>query len=109
MLDAKRDFVRHISHEIRTPLNTVYMGIQLVTQDILTLPHHTEVLDIMDSVYTSCNVSIEVLNDMLLFDRLEQDDLQLHVQVADMGHLVEVIAKTFHIQVCMLYLTSRDD
>lgn len=85
---------------MRTPLNTVFMGIQLATQEISSLEGCEEVLDIINSVYTSCSVSIEILNDMLLFDRLEhQGDVDMHFQTADMSQLVDTIAKTFIIQV----------
>ena len=79
------------------------MGIQLAIQDIALIPKSEEVLDIMDSVHTSCSVSIEILNDMLLFDRLEhQGDVDMHFQTADMSQLVDTIAKTFVIQVIII-------
>jgi signal transduction histidine kinase len=81
----KKSFVRYVSHEIRTPLNTVYLGIQLLAKDLSTV--YSKVNDISDDetadislitavcklqdtvkdIGESCFVSIDILNDLLLY------------------------------------------
>ena len=37
LLDSKRSYVRYISHELRTPLNTAYLGLKLLSGNLLFL------------------------------------------------------------------------
>ena len=63
-------FMRYISHEIRTPLNTVFLGLKLLS-DHLQVAGNVECLGIVKDTQQSCYTAIEILNDMLTFDKVK--------------------------------------
>ena len=70
-------FMRYISHEIRTPMNTVFVGLKLIQQDLLELikPNNHDIDDILININDTklaAETALEVLNDMLLFDKISQ-------------------------------------
>lgn len=95
MLNVKRNFVRYISHEIRTPLNTVAMGIQYVKASMIDRSTGSlkndicadEVCSMLEDVHESCNIAVEILNNILTYDKLESGNLVLTKQT--------VLARTF--------------
>ena len=76
IISTKQAYVRYISHELRTPLNTVHMGVQFCIEQI---SNQTTVLDINKNEFQSslveinmaCSVALEILNDLLLYDKLQ--------------------------------------
>ena len=71
-LTTKCSLVRHISHEIRTPLNVVGVGVDLLIKDLA--PHAATLPDgMMDIVYgiqEASTASLEVINELLMFEKL---------------------------------------
>jgi signal transduction histidine kinase len=68
--------MRYISHEIRTPLNTVFLGLKLLS-DHLQEAGNFECLGILKDTQQSCFTAIEILNDMLTFDKVKSGLLTL--------------------------------
>ena len=64
--------VRHIGHEIRTPLNVVGVGVEMLIKDLE--PHASALPNgVMDTVYgiqDASNASLEVINELLEFEKL---------------------------------------
>ena len=64
--------VRHIGHEIRTPLNVVGVGVDMLIKDLE--PHASALPDgVMDTIYgiqDASNASLEVINELLEFEKL---------------------------------------
>jgi len=76
-MKVKKKFIRYISHEIRTPLNAVSLGLKYLFDE---LPKYVQDPDILDSVLTSqsaCSVSVNILTDLLTFDKVEDGELKL--------------------------------
>eukprot|EP01042_Synura_sphagnicola_P036842 gene36842-biopygen30216 len=76
-MKVKKKFIRYISHEIRTPLNAVSLGLKYLYD---VLPKYVQDPDILDSIVTSqsaCTVSVNILTDLLTFDKIEDGDLKL--------------------------------
>ena len=96
---VKKKFVRYISHEIRTPLNAVSMGLKYLRDE---LPKYIQVPDILDSVATSqsaCLASINILSDLLTFDKIEDGELKLDRQEISVKDLVLSSTAIFQAQV----------
>jgi signal transduction histidine kinase len=74
--------VRYISHELRTPLNAAFLGLKLLTDDMAISedPKDAERYDTLRDVNLSCNAALDILNDLLCFDKLESGILELHKQ-----------------------------
>ena len=93
-------FVRYISHEVRTPLNTAIMGLQVLVE-ALQATRDKENLDTAHEVRRSCDTAVNVLNELLIFDKLESGTLMLEKTTVSAVGLVEETVSMFQIQVCM--------
>jgi hypothetical protein len=81
LLDMKRTFVRYMSHEIRTPLNTVSMGLKLIQDmkssrasddsSLRVVQEEEDVFDMADEIKESCDIAINILNDLLMYEKME--------------------------------------
>lgn len=113
LLEAKRKFVRFVSHEVRTPLNSVCMGLSLMLEEIGAAlgPHlndgkilrtrkvdkenATEWLHLTREVMTNAQSSVDVLNDLLNYDKIEMGTLSLEYTVIPIWKLIEVTVSEF--------------
>lgn len=112
VVEMKRRFVRFISHEIRTPLNTVCMGLELLQSELKSppglgagapnSPFSEEDLGFMLNVTQDTNenahVAIEILNDLLNYDKLETNTLELETEPVLIWDLIEKTVRQFGIQ-----------
>ena len=101
-LGIKRMFMRYISHEIRTPLNTVCMGLQLLLRQAekkcdVSLDDQTT--GVVRDLQSSCSDAIEVLNDLLTYDKIEDGALQLDKIRLDVRDFVARTIHAFRLQV----------
>ena len=64
--------MRHIGHEIRTPLNVVGVGVDLLIKDLA--PHASVlpdgVMEIVHGIQEASTASLEVINELLMFEKL---------------------------------------
>ena len=121
ILDLKRRFVRFVSHEIRTPLNTVCMGLELLESDMQgCYPAHDQEdgtsrtletsdrtrgeesltfwHDITLDIQENAAAAVNILNDLLNYDKIESGTLQLEVSKVNIIDLVIKSAHKFKIQ-----------
>ena len=96
-LDFKRMFVNYISHEVRTPLNTAIMGLQVLVDELQTTEPDT--LESLQEVRESCDIAVNVLNELLMFDKLEGGTLMLEKTKENALELVTETISAFNIQV----------
>ena len=105
VLDTKRRFVRFISHEIRTPLNTVRLGLKLFEEELNRLlekvdripPAELSVVTkstltmwkgLTEEILESSDSAVEVLDDLLNYDKIEIGTLRLEFGLIDMRELM---------------------
>ena len=72
--------VDYFSHEIRTPLNSVLMGLQVIEKDIKRGNSSSDALIVIDEVYKQCDSAVDILNDLLLYERLEEGIIDLNMK-----------------------------
>ena len=72
--------MRYISHELRTPLNTAFLGLKLLTGEMKASkdPRDIERYDTLCDVNISCMAAVDILNDLLCYEKLDSGILQLH-------------------------------
>lgn len=104
ILDTKRRFVRFISHEIRTPLNTVRLGLKVLELEMSNLAEmvvRTPVEELgafimsttenwrhlTDDISTNSESAVEVLDDLLNYDKIEMGSLRLEVSLFNIWEL----------------------
>jgi signal transduction histidine kinase/CheY-like chemotaxis protein len=72
--------VRYISHELRTPLNTAFLGLKLLSSELKASkdPKDRERYDTLCDVNLSCTAAVDILNDMLCYEKLQSGILGLN-------------------------------
>jgi signal transduction histidine kinase/CheY-like chemotaxis protein len=112
--------VRHISHELRTPLNTAFLGLKLLSSELKASsdPKDMERYDTLCDVNTSCKAAVDILNDLLCFEKLESGILELHKENVVVDSFLKSCLSMFsaHARECgvtmtmtMVTDTDRDD
>lgn len=96
----KRNFVRHVSHEIRTPLNSASLGLQLLAKEA-NKKHvqATNFLELIEDTSHACNIAIDILNDLLLYEKIDGGMLTLETAVVNVQDFVADVVRLFNLQV----------
>ena len=116
-------FTRETAHEIRTPMNTVALGFQIIRKELLeySLVHRESpntpslfigavdgsapasleefILQMVSEVKASADIAVDLVSDLLLYDRLEEGGLQLARTPLKLWTLVKENMALFNIQV----------
>ena len=82
-LEIKRIFVRYVSHEIRTPLNSAFLGLQFLLENITSIVDQNNqsfnsTIDILDEIKHSVDIAVNILDDLLIYEKLEGNIMELH-------------------------------
>ena len=108
--------MRFISHELRTPLNSVFMGMQLSIDQIpegTQEPVELERRETLVETQSACSAALDILNELLLFDKLETGALVLNKLTVPVPELVEDSIKMFSVQTreksIELMITNNDE
>lgn len=99
ILEKKRNFVRLISHEIRTPLNIVNTGLDLLRLELLRHDASPDALDTWIDVKKSTKVSVGILDELLLYEKLESGVLTLDIGDIQCWPFLKEIVRSFRLQV----------
>jgi signal transduction histidine kinase len=75
--------VRYISHELRTPMNAATLGLQLIMERLQDKSNQRsmrdeETLEVFQDVQLACYTAVDILNDLLSFEKLDSGILELH-------------------------------
>mmetsp|Transcript_4098 Transcript_4098/g.9534 ORF Transcript_4098/g.9534 Transcript_4098/m.9534 type:complete len:897 (+) Transcript_4098:306-2996(+) len=126
VLEAKRMYVRYVSHEVRTPMNTVCMGLALLRDEISETfqalksakqttaedrntavrtenPEETdenrleELINLTDEITHNANGAVDVLNDLLNYDKIERGKLSLELDIVRIWRLIAHTANEFQV------------
>ena len=93
-LRRKSAFLSQMSHEIRTPMNAILGMADLLNDTKLTAEQH-KYLSIM---INNGGALVDLVDDILDFDRIETGNLRLEATSFDLRELVERVAETFAIR-----------
>ena len=76
LIEAKKTYVRYVSHELRTPLSAANSGLQMLQEELSatasTNPVDEERLDTLNDVCSAISTTVDILNDLLTFEKLER-------------------------------------
>jgi signal transduction histidine kinase len=100
VLESKKSYVRYISHELRTPLNTAFLGLKLLTNELKSSknPKDMERYDTLCDVNMSCTAAVDILNDLLCYEKLESGILELHKENITVDSFIKECASMFSAQ-----------
>jgi len=88
---AKSIFLANISHEIRTPMNAILGFSDLLSMHITNPPYDAY----LRSIKSSGNILLSLINDLLDFEKLDADKMQLRQEFVDFEVIVHEIEQTF--------------
>lgn len=101
-LRTKQVFVRYVSHEIRTPLNIANLGLQYLHKELdkmKVLSATPAIRETLDEVKVSSSIAVEILNDLLLYEKIDDGIFKLAFSTCSVSALIEEAEKLFHVQV----------
>ena len=97
LLEVKRMFVRYVSHEIRTPLNAVVIGLSYMRKQFTDMGQ--DLVDLVEEVRMSCDAAVDILNDLLTYEKLDGGLLQTYFKLQRPFEFVNYVTKPFNQQV----------
>jgi len=123
LLQAKRRFMRFVSHEVRTPLSAVCMGLNVMQSEIASSLGFKSSDDLDDSTHNGKDLrtearpisttealewyemakevqgntqnAVNVLNDLLNYDKIESGTLRLELTLVPIWRVIEQTVKEF--------------
>lgn len=121
-LKIRLNLIRYVSHEMRTPLNTAKLGVDMAMDDLTQLSAHgasgknskskanpedavtdsqgngvAQVQETLSLVSEACTVASVTLDDLLTFDKLDEQKLTIDVEDISPWKLLLDVAAPFHI------------
>jgi PAS domain S-box-containing protein len=96
-LEMKRNFVRGVSHEIRTPLNVVLAGLQLIESQFVN-QISSEVLNLIKEIKQSCTDGVDILDDLLAYEKLDGKIITADKEPVSANALVKECLQPFQMQ-----------
>jgi signal transduction histidine kinase len=125
-LNIRLSLIRYISHDIRTPLNTAFLGIKMITEcannlknilftkrnatitressDLIKSSRNNDflvdldnILETTELIHTSCTVALETLDEMLTFDKIDENKLVIELKDLKPLELVNEVMKPFQL------------
>ena len=98
-------FMRYISHEMRTPLNVACLGMKILHEELKRLGLLSLLETAMDT-QKACQTAIDILNDMLLYDKIVSGLMTLEKRLFDPLDFTEKVLHPFRLQVQWRQLSS---
>lgn len=92
---AKSQFLANMSHEIRTPMNAIVGFSDILSKHI----KDDKLLNYLNSIQTSSNTLLSIINDILDLSKIEAGKLQLEYNAVCLSRIVKEVSDIFFIKI----------
>ena len=96
-LQVKSLFVRSTSHEIRTYINVVFAALLWLELELL-VSQSSVFLDTIQMTKETCLSAVDILNDILAYEKLDENILTLECSSISLAPLIKKSVKLFLVQ-----------
>ena len=79
----------------------VLVGLQLMVQKLATKDNVSDLLELLNDTLEPCDIAVTLLNDLLLFDKIESGNMELEKCDIDLREVVLTCCYSFTLQVCI--------
>ena len=97
-------FIRYVAHEVRTPLNVVILGLKVLVRLLDSGAHRDECMRTINEIAFSSSEAVNILNDMLLYDKIESNVMKLELEDLEIWDLVVETTTPFRLQVRLVFV-----
>ena len=97
--------MRYISHEMRTPLNVACLGLKVLHDELKRLGL-LSLLETAIDTQKACQTSIDILNDLLLYDKIASGLMTLEKRLLDPLDFTAKVLRPFNLQVVRVSFPS---
>jgi len=84
----KKNFVSSVSHELRTPLTAIKGSVGLISAGVADLPPNEKMATLLDVTNRNIDRLTNLINDLLDFEKLEADMLELTLEPTNVNDLI---------------------
>ena len=113
ILETKRHFVQSVTHEVRSPLNVVLSGLNYLTNQREFDPN---IMETISSIRLSCSTAIDILSDLLTYEKIESGvqqleltEVDLHAEIRSTLHQLVVQARENGVALTYNYNCAQDE
>ena len=91
-----------MSHEIRTPLNITLLGLKYLEEELEKVDSNLlcDVTEVLEDVKSSCGIAVDILNDLLLYEKLDDGIFTLSMTEIPFRDFFIDAVNVFKVQVC---------
>eukprot|EP01036_Dinobryon_divergens_P031957 gene31957-41454_t len=93
MVQSKTALMRYMSHEVRSPLNVIHSGLNLLVEDMESLPpneQRKELLETFKSIRHASTDLLQTMNDLLLLESMDSAAFSIEEEMTPCAHLTQI-------------------
>eukprot|EP01041_Mallomonas_annulata_P004980 gene4980-9953_t len=94
-LTTTRLHSKHMSSEMRTPLNCVVIGLDLLRDRLSESDMCQEEMQIIDEINKSCDIAVNILDNMITTDFLENNSIELNKTKLNVWRFIDDVVKPY--------------
>lgn len=101
--------MRYVSHEIRTPLNITLLGLKYLEDELEKKDSKllVDVNDVLEDVKNSCGIAVDILNDLLLYEKLDDGIFTLSMTEVPFRDFFFDALNVFKVQVSIFVFSNN--
>jgi len=96
MVQVKQSLIRYLTHELRSPLNAIHSGLNVLVDDMESLPaseQKKEVMEIFNSIRHASGDLLHTMNDLQLLETIDSATFSIEEKMVPCANLTQIAEK----------------